>query len=81
MSTISKTVELFDYIDDIDQIVNESKRLKAFKAKLKINFLCIYLGLKSPTSMAKYEKAHGLVETLTRVIQFVVVYASVPGLC
>lgn len=36
-------------------------------------------GLKNPTSMAKYEKANVLVETLSEAIQIIVVYVSSPG--
>lgn len=84
MSIAFKTQKIFDVIDDIEQVVGESEcriwiRYPIFFQPKLTYFANIFQGLKYAKSRAMYEKTDRLVEKISKIIEFVFVYVSVPG--
>lgn len=83
ISTILKTTEIFDIIDVFELTINESQCQYSIVEYIYVGYYLnlqkYVLGLKYPQSKALYEKTDQLIERISKIIQFVMVYVSVPG--
>lgn len=76
--TILKTKLLFNLIDDFQNLANESEWFFSEMWKFECKTIHTFLGSSKSTSKSKLNDANELVEILSKIIYFLVVYVCVP---
>lgn len=76
---VFKTAMMFDVLDDIEVAANYSE-CNCFIIIVKlIHREKTILGRKNPKSKAMFERTNRLTETICKIIQFLIIYLSVPA--